>query len=58
MVKVSRWGFRRKLRRLLGPKAPALAEKIGQKGYRFDDMPRIAEIYNHLLTPRPKPIEL
>ncbi|WP_293571466.1 hypothetical protein [Phaeodactylibacter sp.] len=58
MVKVSRWGFRRKLRRLLGPKASALAEKIGQKGYRFDDMPRIAEIYNHLLTPRPKPIEL
>lgn len=58
MVKVSRWGFRRKLRQLLRPKAPALAEKIGQKGYRFDDMPGIAEIYNQLMAPSAKPIEL
>lgn len=53
MVKISRWGFRRKLRRLLRYTAPALAEKIGQKGYRFDDMPAIAEIYNQLLSPKP-----
>jgi len=58
MVKISRWGFRRRLRRLIGYTAPALAEKIGQKGYRFDDMPAIAEIYNQLLTPKPKPTEL
>lgn len=58
MVKISRWGFRRKLRRLIGYTAPALAKKIGQKGYRFDDMPAIAEIYNQLLTPKPKPTEL
>lgn len=58
MVKITRWGFRRKLRRLLRPMAPTLAEKIGQKGYRFDDMPRITEIYNHLLTPRPEPIKI
>lgn len=58
MVKISRWGFRRKLRRLLQHSTPALAEKIGQKGYQFDDMPAIVEIYNQLMTPKPKPIEI
>ncbi|MEQ8704333.1 MAG: hypothetical protein RIC19_10460 [Phaeodactylibacter sp.] len=58
MIKISRWGFRRKLRRLLQRSTPGLAEKIGRKGYRFDDMPVIAEIYNQLLIPKPKPVEI
>lgn len=58
LFKIGRWGFRRKMRRLLRPYAPELAKKIGQRGYRFDDMPAIIEAYNERLPPKPKPIEL
>jgi hypothetical protein len=56
LFKVNRWGFRKKMRRLLSPKAPELADKIGQKGYRFSNVPKIIREYNQLLAPKPKSI--
>lgn len=56
LVKINRWGFRRKMRRLLRPKAPDLAKKVGQKGYRFRDVPGIIQEYNQLLAPKPNEI--
>ncbi|HKK78694.1 MAG TPA: hypothetical protein VJ933_03655 [Phaeodactylibacter sp.] len=56
LVKINRWGFRSKMRRLLAPKAPALADKVGQKGYRFRDVPSIIKEYNQLLAPKPNQI--
>lgn len=51
--KVKRLGFRRQMRRLLGQRAPELAEKIGQKGYRWKNLTKIAEEYEEVyLTTR------
>lgn len=52
-IKIGPLGFRRKIRRLLGQNAPALADKIGQRGYRFRDMAKIVEAYNQLMSPKP-----
>lgn len=45
-MKVKRWGFRRNMRRILKERAPELAGKIGQKGYRFRDLEKIIKEYN------------
>lgn len=45
-VKVKRMGFKKKLKRLIARRAPELAEKIGKKGYKFNDLIRIIEEYN------------
>lgn len=55
-VKIGRWGFRRKMRRLLQDRAPELAEKVGEKGYRFHDVPAIVEEYNRKMSPKHKEI--
>ncbi len=43
---VRRSGFRKQLREYLAESAPALARKIGSKGYRFRNLPAIVEEYN------------
>lgn len=45
-VRIKRWGFKKKIRRLVQRRAPELAEKIGSKGYRFKDLIKIIEEYN------------
>jgi len=45
-IPVKRWGFRRKMRKLLKPRAPELASKIGDKGYRFKNLEKIIKEYN------------
>ncbi len=49
--RLRRWGFRRRMRRLLNKRAPELAEKIGQKGYRFDNLEKIVKEFNETLQP-------
>lgn len=44
-LKVKRLGFRKQMRQLFQDRAPELANKIGQKGYRFGDLKKIAEEY-------------
>ncbi|HKK73874.1 MAG TPA: hypothetical protein VJ953_02275 [Saprospiraceae bacterium] len=44
-VKVKRWGFRKQMRQLFQDRAPELAEKIGEKGYRFKNLKKIAKEY-------------
>jgi len=43
---VRRSGFKRNLRALLADRAPALAAKIGSKGHRFRDLPKIVAAFN------------
>ena len=45
-VKVKRFGFKKKIKRLIARRAPELAEKIGKKGYKFNDLLKIIEEYN------------
>lgn len=45
-IPVKRWGFRRKMRKLLKERAPELAGKIGDKGYRFKNLEKIIKEYN------------
>lgn len=45
-IPVRRWGFRRKMRKLLKDRAPDLAGKIGDKGYRFKNLEKIIKEYN------------
>jgi hypothetical protein len=46
--KVKRLGFRKQMRRLLSQRAPELAEKIGQKGYRWKNLTKIAREYEEV----------
>ncbi|MEN0005801.1 MAG: hypothetical protein AAF798_16755 [Bacteroidota bacterium] len=48
-VRLKRVRYRKRLRKLFQAKAPELAAKIGQKGYRFKDMVQIIEEYNAIL---------
>ena len=48
-MKVKRWGFKKQVKELLEKKAPDLAKKIGNKGYRFKDLVSIIEEYNDLM---------
>lgn len=45
-LKLNRWGYKNKLRQIFKHKAPTLASKIGQEGYRYKDLPIIIEAYN------------
>lgn len=44
--KLKRWGFRKRMRRLLRPRAPKLSEKIGAPGYRYNDLEKIVREFN------------
>lgn len=44
--KVKRLGFRKQIRPLLRRRAPELADKIGQPGYRYRDLQKIIDAYN------------
>lgn len=45
MFLVRRLNFRRKMRRLISEVSPALAEQIGQPGYRYKDLYQIVKEY-------------
>lgn len=45
-IKVKRLGFRKQIKSLLQRRAPELAEKIGQPGFRYRDLQQIIEAYN------------
>jgi len=53
--RIRRWGYKKKLRTLLGKQAPELADKIGKKGYRFRDIPDIIEAYSKILREKKRP---
>lgn len=48
--RLKKWRYRKRLRKLFREKAPELAEKIGDKGYRFKDLAKIIEEYNVILA--------
>ena len=48
-IKLRRFGFKRKMRRIIGNHAPELAKKIGKRGYRFKNLQEIIEKYNALM---------
>lgn len=50
--RVSKAGYKGKMRRLLRKRAPELSEKIGEEGYRFRDLPAIVREYNRHSTQR------
>ena len=50
IFKLKRRNYRRKIARMLKKKAPALAEKIGQKGYRYNDLPQIFKEYDEIIN--------
>lgn len=45
-VNIHKIGYKKQLRKLLHKRTPELADKIGSKGYRFKNLPEIAEEYN------------
>lgn len=45
-IPIKRWGFRRNMRMILQDRAPVLASKIGEKGYRFRNIEEIIKAYN------------
>jgi hypothetical protein len=47
IIPLQRIGFKRQLRQLLAESAPALANKIGKKGYRFKNIQEIVVMYNN-----------
>ena len=51
-IPVKRWGFRRNMRQILKDRAPEVASKIGEKGYRFKNLEKIIKEYNreYILT--------
>ncbi len=51
-IPVKRWGFRRNMRKILKERAPEVASKIGDKGYRFKNLEKIIKEYNreYILT--------
>lgn len=44
--KVKRIGFKKQMHRLLRKNAPDLADKIGDKGFHYKDLPKIVREYN------------
>lgn len=46
IVPLKRLGFRRQMKRLMSDSAPKLVRKLGQKGYRFQDLYTILEEYD------------
>ena len=47
--KVKRLGFKKQIHKLVQRRAPALANKIGQKGYRYKDLVNIINQYNDVI---------
>lgn len=46
-VRITRLGFKKKLRRLIRKQTPELAQKIGSPGFRFNDLEKIIQEYNN-----------
>lgn len=46
--KVKRIGYRKQLKPLMQRRAPEIAEKLGEPGYRYRDLPEIIEAYNDI----------
>ncbi len=51
-LRLRRTAYKRKVQRLLQRNAPELAGKIGQEGYKFNDLPAIIKEYNQLTAPK------
>jgi hypothetical protein len=49
VFRFKKWRYKKRLRALFRERAPDLAEKIGKKGYRFKDLPKIIQEYNEIL---------
>jgi hypothetical protein len=45
-MKLSKWGYKNKLQQIFQGRAPNLTAKIGQKGYRYKNLPDIIESYD------------
>lgn len=45
-MRINRFRFKKKMRRLVNKQAPELAAKIGSPGYRFNDLVKIIEAFN------------
>lgn len=52
LTRIRKAGFRNKMRRLLSKTAPELSEKIGEAGYKFQDLPGIVREYNRVRAQR------
>lgn len=44
--RIGRLSYKRKLRKLMEPKAPELAAKIGEKGYQFKDLMKVVQEFD------------
>ena len=53
-VRINRWNFRKKMRRLLRNLAPELSQKIGTPGYRFKNLEEIVSECNQKFRPGSK----
>ncbi len=48
LKRLRKWNYKRRLRKLIRKKAPQLAEKLGDEGYKFSDLNKIIMEYNQI----------
>ena len=48
--RIKKWGFKKQMGDLIRKRAPDLADKIGEKGYRYRDLEKIINEYNVIVN--------